>query len=39
MSEEEKVGMRRKLKVFADDNFSLGKVSEKYVEYFKSIQR
>ena len=38
MSEEEQTDMRRKLKVFSEDNFSLTKVSEKYVEYFKSIQ-
>lgn len=39
MSEEEQTDMRRMLKVFSEVNFSLAKVSEKYVEYFKSIQR
>ena len=39
MSEEERANMKRNLKVFADENFSLAKVSGKYVEYFKSIQR
>lgn len=39
MSRDEQADMRRKLKVFSDDNFSLTKISEKYMSYFKSIQR
>ena len=39
MSRDEQADMRRKLKVFSDDNFSLTKIGEKYMSYFKSIQR
>lgn len=37
MTAEERLNMRRKLKVFADENFGLAAVCEKYVRYFKSI--
>ena len=39
MSRDEQADMRRKLKVFSDDNFSLTKIGEKYMSYFKSMQR
>ena len=37
MTIEERSEMKRKLKEFSEENFSLSKVSGKYIKYFKSI--
>ena len=37
MTIEERSEMKRKLKEFSDENFSLSNISGKYVQYFKSI--
>lgn len=39
MTTEERSDMRRELKVFADENFGLANICEKYVKYFNSIVR
>lgn len=39
MTDDEKSKMKENLKAFAEENFGLEKVSQKYVEYFNSIMQ
>ena len=39
MTDDEKSKMKGNLKAFAEENFGLEKVSQKYVEYFNSIMQ